>query len=455
MPETATNARLLVELQGVPTMGVQVLPGSGSATRSTLAILQEIFRDYHPRDFAVRLWDGTAWESEPGQPLRFTLVLKHPGSLRGMLLPGTELALGEAFIYDDFDVEGEIEAVFRLGDFVLGHHLGLIERLGLARNLFSLPDTRGPRDGRHAASLSGRQHSIERDRAAVTYHYDVSNDFYATFLDRKMVYSCAYFASPDEDLDSAQARKLDYICRKLRLEPGQRLLDIGCGWGGLIMHAAREYGVEALGITLSRPQADYANARIRESGLADRCRVEVLDYREVPLDEHYDRLVSVGMFEHVGQAKLAEYLGRSWRLLKPGGAFLNHGIAVNANSQPATGPTFNDSYVFPDGELVPISATLTTAELCGFEVRDVESLREHYMYTLRRWVSNLEARHEAAVAATDEVTYRVWRLFLGGSAHGFRLGRINVYQSLLVKPDADGRSGLPLTRADWYASPSG
>lgn len=432
-------------------MGVQVLPSADPAARTSLAILEELFRDYHPRAFAIRLWEGTTWEPEPGQPARFTLALKHPGSVRGMLLPGTELALGEAYIYDDFDVEGEIEAVFRLGDFVLGHRPGLLDKLRLARGLWSLPDSHSPRDGRLAASLSGRQHSVERDRVAVTYHYDVGNDFYSTFLDRQMVYSCAYFASADEDLDSAQARKLDYICRKLRLRSGQRLLDIGCGWGGLVMHAAREYGVEALGITLSRPQAEYASARIREAGLADRCRVEVVDYREVPLDQEYDRLVSVGMFEHVGQAKLAEYLGRAWQLLKPGGAFLNHGIAVNANAPAVKGRTFNDSYVFPDGELVPISTTLTTAELCGFEVRDVESLREHYMHTLRRWVRNLEAHRDAAIAATNEVTYRVWRLFLSGSAHSFRLGRINVYQSLLVKPNADGRSGVPLTRADWYA----
>ncbi len=431
-------------------MGVQVRPGADQAARTSLAILQDLFRDYHPRDFAVRLWEGTTWEPEPGQSARFTLVLKHPGAVRSMLLPGTELSLGEAYIYDDFDVEGEIEAVFRLGDFVLGHRPSLLEKLRLARELWSLPDRHSPRDGRHAASLSGRQHSVERDRAAVTYHYDVGNDFYATFLDRQMVYSCAYFASEDEDVDTAQARKLDYICRKLRLQSGQRLLDIGCGWGGLVVHAAREYGVEALGITLSRPQAEYANARIREAGLSDRCRVEVVDYREVPLDQRFDRLVSVGMFEHVGQAKLAEYLGRAWELLKPGGAFLNHGIAVNANAAPVKGRTFNDSYVFPDGELVPISTTLTTAELGGFEVRDVESLREHYMLTLRRWVRSLESHHDAAVAASDEVTYRVWRLFLSGSAHSFRLGRINLYQSLLVKPDADGRSGVPLTRADWY-----
>lgn len=368
-----------------------------------------------------------------------------------MFFPPTELALGEAFIYGDFDVEGEIESVFRLGDYILGRRIGIPERIRLARGLFTLPQSSAPRVGRQAAELSGRQHSVARDRAAVTYHYDVSNDFYSLFLDRQMVYSCAYFASSDEDLDSAQARKLDYICRKLRLRPGQRLLDIGCGWGGLVMHAVQHYGIEALGITLSRPQAELANARIAEAGLADRCRVEVQDYREVPLVASYDRLVSIGMFEHVGQARLDEYLGRARHLLKPGGLFLVHGIASNMHTPPLKGPDFGARYVFPDGELLPISTTLAAAERCGFEVRDVESLREHYMHTLRRWVSRLEGNRDAAVAATDEVTYRVWRLGLWGWAHFFRVGRLNIYQALLAKPMASGESGVPLTRADWYA----
>lgn len=432
-------------------MRAQARTSADLAARTSLAFLQEYLRDCHPRDFAVRLWDGSTWGPEPGQPALFTLVLNHPGALRRMFFPPTELALGEAFIYGDFDVEGEIESVFRLGDYILGRRIGIPERIRLARGLFTLPQSSAPRVGRQAAELSGSQHSVARDRAAVTYHYDVSNDFYSLFLDRQMVYSCAYFASSDEDLDSAQARKLDYICRKLRLRPGQRLLDIGCGWGGLVMHAVQHYGVEALGITLSRPQAELANARIAEAGLADRCRVEVQDYREVPLVASYDRLVSIGMFEHVGQARLDEYLGRARHLLKPGGVFLVHGIASNMHTPPLKGPDFGARYVFPDGELLPISTTLAAAERCGFEVRDVESLREHYMHTLRRWVSRLEGNRDAAVAATDEVTYRVWRLGLWGWAHFFRVGRLNIYQALLAKPMASGESGVPLTRADWYA----
>jgi cyclopropane-fatty-acyl-phospholipid synthase len=252
-------------------------------------------------------------------------------------------------------------------------------------------------------------------------------------------------------LDTAQERKLDYICRKLRLRPGQRLLDIGCGWGGLVIYAAEHYGVEATGITLSQPQTDLANARIAAAGLSDRYCVKVCDYRKVDDPGMYDALVSVGMFEHVGSALLPAYFAQAWRLLKPGGVFLNHGIARRAISKSAHGPTFFNTYVFPDGELVPINVTLQAAEGVGFEVRDVESLREHYAMTLRHWVRRLEAAHGEALRYVDEPTYRVWRLFMSGSAYGFQSGLINVYQALLVRQNASGESGLPLTRKDWYS----
>ena len=416
-----------------------------------LAFIQGLLADYHPRDFSVRLWDGTQWPAETDPP-RFTLVLKHPGALRRMFRdPSTDLYLGEAYVYDDFDIEGEIEAAFPVADYLMSLDWSLSARLRLGWELLHLPGERERgQDGRQAASLSGHPHSLERDREAVTYHYDVSNDFYALWLDRRMVYSCAYFAHPDDDLDTAQERKLDYICRKLRLRPGERLLDIGCGWGGLVIHAAQHYGVNALGITLSQPQAELAQARIREAGLSQRCRVEVRDYRQVDEPESFDKLVSVGMFEHVGEALLPVYFQQAWRLLRPGGAFLNHGIARRATDPLPKGPTFNDRYVFPDGELVPIHVTLRHAEEAGFEVRDVESLREHYALTLRHWVRRLEAHRQQALQVVDEPTYRVWRLFMSGSAYGFSRGRLNVYQALLVKPD-DGDSHLPLTRADWYA----
>ena len=416
----------------------------------TLRLLDRLFRRDVAESVGVRLWDGTLWRDAGDRPV--TVVLKHTGALRAMFLPGNEVGLGEAYLHDDFDIEGEIEAVFPLAEELSQNPVGVIERMRLARDLLRLPTRRERRTlARGLARLRGHQHSVERDRQAVTYHYDVSNDFYALWLDRHMVYSCAYFTKPDEDLDTAQALKLDYLCRKLRLQPGQKLLDVGCGWGGLVIHAAQRYGVDATGITLSRPQADLANERIAAAGLTDHCRVLVRDYREMERRESYQALVSVGMFEHVGAALLPTYFTWAWELLEPGGAFLNHGIANTTADPPRRGPTFSDIYVFPDGELVPISTTLRVAEEAGFEVRDVESLREHYALTLRHWVRRLEAHHDAALKSVDEPTYRVWRLFMSGSAHGFTVGRLNVYQALLVKPGEHGHSGLPLTRADWYA----
>ncbi len=414
----------------------------------SLRLLQEILAEYHPRDFDIRLWDGTRWPAETDKP-RFTLVLKHPAALRQAIRPRElEVSLGEGYIYDDFDIEGDIEGIFEVADFLTQQHWGLEKMLKWGWELYHLPKN-GHRPRTRAAQVEGEEHSIQRDRQAISYHYDVSNEFFALWLDSRMVYSCAYFKTPDDDLDTAQLQKLDYICRKLRLQPGERLLDIGCGWGGLIIHAAQHYGVEAVGITLSENQAEFANQRIREMGLADRCRVELADYRELSPEKPFDKLVSVGMFEHVGEAKLETYFRQAWQLLKPGGVFLNHGIAYNARRKWRKGPTFTNRYVFPDGELVPINTTLHYAEKVGFEVRDVESLREHYALTLRHWVKRLEARHEEAVRATDEVTYRIWRLYMAGSAHGFATGHLNVYQSLLAKPD-HGVTGLPLTREDWY-----
>ena len=436
--------------QTEPQMSVTRTVQTDEAARLTLRLLDELFSGDAVRKVGVRLWDGTPWPDAAPRPA--TVVLKHPGALREMFLPGSELGLAEAYLYDDFDVEGEIEAVFDLAEALEQATLGWTRKLRIARDLLRLPAGQGRQPGRRGpAKLRGRRHSVERDRQAVTYHYDVSNDFYALWLDRRMVYSCAYFTTPDDDLDTAQERKLDYTCRKLRLHPGQRLLDVGCGWGGLVIHAAQHYGVDATGTTLSQPQADLANAHIAAAGLADRCRVLVRDYREMDEPGGYDALVSVGMFEHVGAALLPVYFTRTWQLLNPGGVFLNHGIANTTTEQSRRGPSFSDTYVFPDSELVPISTTLRAAEESGFEVRDVESLREHYALTLRHWVRRLEAHHDQALQFVDEPTYRVWRLFTSGSAHGFSAGRLNVYQALLVRPGERGQSGLPLTRADWYA----
>lgn len=417
--------------------------------QTSLAFVQEVLKDYHPRDFAVRLWDGTTWAAEAGQPTRFTLVLKHPGALRRMFLPPTELRMGEAYIYEDFDIEGDIDAVFKLGDSIMNQKRGLLATLRNGLRLMNLPKAR-PAEKIGLSALSGQEHSKERDKAAVTYHYNVSNDFYALWLDKNMVYSCAYFATPDQDLDAAQENKLDYLCRKLRLQRGEKLLDIGCGWGGLMIHAAKHYGAYVRGITLSQPQADYANARIRAEGLEDRCCAEVRDYRDLDEPEGYDKLVSVGMFEHVGAKLLPTYFKKAWELLKPGGVFLNHGISIEGKRMPSRRESFTLQYVFPDGELVRISETLRAAEDAGFEVRDVESLREHYALTLTHWTRRLEANCEKAIALVGKVTYRIWYVHHAGAAYGFETRGNNLYQTLLVK-SGKAPSGLPLTREDWYA----
>ena len=420
------------------------------ALQNTLSLLQDLLGASPQRNFAVRLWDGTIWRPDgAGETPLFTIVLQHAGALRKMFLPPNELTLGEAYIYNDFDIEGDIEAVFSLADQFIDGSWGKVEQLRFGKRLLSLPHGGQARPDNPATKLRGARHSKERDKLAVTYHYDRSNDFYALWLDARMVYSCAYFATPGDDLDTAQERKLEYICRKLRLQPGERLLDLGCGWGGLVLYAAQHFGVEAYGITLSQPQAELAQQRIAGAGLAERCRVEVRDYRDIDTPDSYDKIVSVGMFEHVGEALLPTYFKQAWRVLRPGGVFLNHGIASNMAVPALSKESFASHYVFPDGELVPVSSTLRAAEASGFEVRDVESLREHYALTLRHWVRRLEEHAEEARKLTSDVTYRIWRLYMAGAAHGFEVGNSNIYQALLAKP-ARGASGLPLTRADWY-----
>src|SRR5947209_1523478 len=267
------------------------------AVQTTLSILQNVFSSAPPCNVAVRLWDGTTWKPEPesGEPTRCTLVLQHPGALRSMFLPPSDLNLGEAYIYNDFDIEGEIEALLPLMVHFLDGHLGKVEQVRYGKRLLSLPKMSQPRPSDTKAKVRGLLHSKERDRQATNYHYDRSNDFFALWLDARMIYSCAYFATPDDDLETAQERKLDYLCRKLRLRPGERLLDIGCGWGGLLIYAAQHYGVEAVGITLSPHQAELARERIKKAGLEDRCRGEICDYREVNKPQGYDKLVSVSV----------------------------------------------------------------------------------------------------------------------------------------------------------------
>jgi cyclopropane-fatty-acyl-phospholipid synthase len=423
-----------------------------AGVQTGLSILRHIYSSYHPRDFAIRFWDGTVWEPEPGQVPHFTIVLRHPGALRRMFLHADDLRLGEAYIYDDFDLEGDLDAALMMAERLFSIRMSLAEKAYITGLLLRLPSNGKGHVGRQAVELHGSPHSKGRDRQAVTYHYNVSNEFFALWLDRRMVYSCAYFTSPDESLDAAQRRKLEYLCRKLRLRPGERMLDIGCGWGGLIIHATKHHRVNAMGITLSQPQALLATERIRRERVSAHCRAEVRDYREIDEPESFDKIVSVGMFEHVGESLLEEYFSRAWRLLRPGGVFLNHGIGTGPEHTERRGPTFSERYIFPDTELVPVSTTLRIAEASGFEVRDVENLREHYALTLQTWQKRLVKQRSRALKYVDEATYRTWRLCHAGAALNFLRGRTSLYQTLLAKP-VQGRSGLPLTRADWYRRP--
>lgn len=387
-----------------------------------------------------------------------------------MLLRPSELSLVEALLSGDVEIEGELERIIPFGDAIAQRLRSPSVLVSLVRHLTALPRdggadgaarVRARRAGRSVQRVAG-EHEPERDRAAIRYHYDVGNDFYRLWLDERMVYSCAYFDRPlDLDdptqLEQAQRAKLDLICRKLRLVPGERLLEVGCGWGGLIIHAAQHYGVDAVGITLSEKQASEARRRIAEAGLAERCRVEVRDYRHLAPGERYPKIASVGMVEHVGVQNLATYFGALVAALEPGGLLLNHGIVgVQAAREPTAlewiearvwkRDTFIDQYVFPDGKLGPLHAVIEAAEQRGLETRDVESRREHYAMTLRHWLHRLTQHADEAIALTDERTYRTWRLYMTGSAYGFASGTIGVVQALFSRSRAGGESGLPLRR---------
>jgi cyclopropane-fatty-acyl-phospholipid synthase len=409
-------------------------------TRRT-ACLNDLFLGYQGPPFAVRLWDGwrRAWRAEEAPAC--TLVVTNPKALTALLATPNELTLGEAFINGDLDVEGDLFSVFAVVEHLVNRPRRLRQQIAerLAQAAYGL----GQWIRRGAVS------SRARDRASIAYHYDQPVNFFAPWLGDSLVYSCAYFRDGRDSLDRAQHQKLDLVCRKLRLKPGEQFLDIGCGWGSLVMHAA-SCGARARGITLSLEQATTALRRIHLAGLESDCTAELRDYRDLgKTGQTFDKIASVGMFEHVGLKNLPLYFGIAYRLLKPGGLLLNHAIA-RSQLAPVRNDSFVERYVFPDGRLVTLTETLSAAQSQGFEVRDVENLREHYELTLRQWVAGLRANREQLLKQVAEKTYRIWLLYMAGSAAAFRRGDIAVYQTLLSRPD-HGRCGLPLTREDLYA----
>ncbi|HAW23571.1 MAG: class I SAM-dependent methyltransferase [Gammaproteobacteria bacterium] len=375
----------------------------------------------------LRLWDGK--EIDMGPAPSVTLEIRDPGLIPRLAHPSLAL-LGGAYVEGKLDLHGPLEEVIRIGD-------------EISRAL----------DDAHPQLPVREAHDKATDAEAISYHYDLSNAFYQLWLDRDMVYSCGYFETGCEDLDQAQQAKLRHLCRKLRLQPGDRLLDVGCGWGGLARFAAREYGAQVFGITLSAEQLRLGRERVAAEGLEGRVQLELLDYRDLPTDGQFDKVVSVGMFEHVGHANLPLYCQQLAAVVRPGGLVLNHGITSrHTDGRPVAhgAGEFIDRYVFPHGELphlVEIGACISES---GLEIVDVESLRLHYARTLQLWSERLESRLEEAQQLIPERALRIWRVYLAGCAYGFRRNWINLHQILASKPLPDGSHELPWTRADLY-----
>lgn len=430
-----------------------------------------IFNDQLP--FRVEAFDGSS--AEPGitsSANAITLKILTRDALNRVLTHPGELGLARAYVAGDIDVEGDLDALFELST------PPVLQMLN-AKNLRSLASVMGISAFKPLTppQIEARQrgvlHSRGRDRQAISHHYDVSNRFYEMVLGPSMTYSCAVFSSPDDTLEIAQKRKVDLVARKLDLQPGMRLLDVGCGWGAMAIHAASTYGARVVGITLSEPQQRYASERARAAGVGDLVEFRLQDYRDVK-DGPFDAISSIGMSEHVGRRSLPAYTQALFDLLKPGGRLLNHAIgrpvsfdddprptsvsealrqtqiALGMRGPSKIGSPFIERYVFPDGELHEVGTMVSMFQAHGFEVRHLESLREHYAITLRHWVDNLVKRFDEAVAEVGEQRARVWRLYMAGSAVGFERHHLEIHQVLCVKP-MNGVSGLAL-RPDFSAS---
>jgi cyclopropane-fatty-acyl-phospholipid synthase len=372
-----------------------------------------------------------------------TVVVRSPNALRRILTAPGELGFSRAYVAGDLDIEGDVFAALTLRDRLPAVKLRPSQMAAAAR-LVGPSGLRPLPPPAEEARLRGRRHSKERDAAAVSHHYDVSNRFYELVLGPSLTYSCAVFATPATTLEDAQAAKHELVCRKLGLRPGMRLLDVGCGWGGMVLHAAEHHGVHAVGVTLSRRQADLAAKRVADAGLSGQVEIRFQDYRNVD-DGPYDAISSIGMFEHVGRAKRGVYFGNLRTLLRPEGRLLNHAISRPPFERSRFARNgFIDRYVFPDGELMEVGDTVTAVQEAGFEARHVETLREHYALTLRRWVANLESSWDEAVAEVGPARARVWRLYMAGSALNFETNRTQIHQVLAVRSTDEGSSGMPL-----------
>jgi cyclopropane-fatty-acyl-phospholipid synthase len=460
--QTHTESALRPASAAHSRMSVAELPAvSAGPYRGAELAAELLTRLFHrlPLNLNLRLWNDATVRVGAAAPdeevSRFTLVFRNPEVVCSAVLGRDPLRLAEAYFRGDLDIEGDFFAALSLKDHLQALQLSVGEQIGVAASALRLRGLNADRKSMQTrwAPSHGRAvkaHSRTENRDAVQFHYDVSNEFYALWLDHAMVYSCAYFESPDVDLDAAQQAKLDHVCRKLCLRAGENFLDIGCGWGALVIHAAQRYGVRAHGVTLSPQQLLVAQQHIEQAGLADRVSVELRDYRDLTGEAVYDKVASIGMFEHVGLKNLPTYFSTVHRLLKPHGLFLNHGITHDSEGwQKSLSTEFINRYVFPDGQLDNVSNIQHVMERARFEIADVEALRPHYALTLRHWVSRLERNRARALQYVNEATFRVWRLYMAACALEFEAGGVGIYQ-VLASRRAAGSQPLPLTRRHLY-----
>jgi len=379
-----------------------------------------------PLFLRIVFWDGHEYAFN--QDIRVTMRISSAKLISRMLMGSALDVLGEGYVEGTIGIDGRYQDILAVAEGLSDAFPAKKPKIGIFR--------------KHQAT-----HSKSRDADVIHYHYDVSNDFYKLWLDRNMVYSCGYFKTGAEDIDTAQEQKLDHICRKLHLQPGEKLLDIGCGWGGLLSWAATHYGIQGVGVTLSEQQFTYAKERMEREGLADRVEIRLQDYRDIPERDYFDKVSSVGMFEHVGRAKLGEYFGVINRVLKEGGWVMNHGITASQQDDEDghhSGSDFMDKYVFPDGEIPHLWRLVLEMAGQDLEVLDVENLRPHYAQTLIHWVQRLEAHKDEAVAMVGDKRYRIWAIYMAGCAYAFWRNWSALHQVLAVK-----QGGAELTPRPW------